>query len=141
VIGGASVTRVPIRPRDHEPRHCCEAAARLAAFNEAQAAWLKRGAINEVRINQAKLLLLERYMAERNGSPAAHRDRVTGEDGQPCVYGQFLAGYHRLHTLHMETFPPQLNPPGKPKPPSAPTPTAGEIFEENLPPEIRLPTR
>jgi hypothetical protein len=122
VAASVKPTRVPVRPRETEPRRCCEAAGRLGALTNELVDWLGRGRLDEIRINQAKLLLLDRYIAERNGSPAAHRDRVVGEDGQTCVYGQFLTGYHRLHEIEMDRFPPPLSKPVKPKSEPAPAP-------------------
>lgn len=136
-------TRVPVRPRDGQALadRCCEAAARLGAFGERLLAWLNRGKITELRVNQAKLMLLDRYIAERNGSPAGHRDQVVGAGGQLCVHGQFLALYHRLHTIQVETFPPPLASAAKA------AKVAGEASvtasppppQTHLPPEVRLP--
>jgi hypothetical protein len=139
------MTQVPVRLRESKTAAgpCCEAAARVAALGNELVAWLEREAVAELRINQAKLMLLERYVAERNGAPIAHRDRVVGNDGKLCLHGQFLAAYHRLHTIQMEAFPPPLEKPprpakAKPAPPDPPEPVP---FEGHLPPEVRLPRK
>jgi hypothetical protein len=73
-----------------------------------------------VGINQAKILLLDKYFEWRNVAPRAHRDKVNTA-GHTCLWHVFEAAYNRLKEAELSLTPPMLFVP--PPPPALPPPT------------------
>lgn len=73
-----------------------------------------------IGINQAKILLLDKYFEWRNIAPRGHRDKVTVA-GHTCLWHVFEAAYTRLREVELSLTPPMLFVPAPP--PALPTPT------------------
>ena len=67
-----------------------------------------------VAINQAKVLLLDKYFEWRAASPKAHRNR-TGE-GHTCLFHVFDETYRTLRAIELSLTPPLLFLPPAPPP-------------------------
>jgi len=75
-----------------------------------------------VSVNQAKILLLDKYFEWYNAVPKKHRQRI-GDRGHICLYQVFMRSYERLRQAELEITPPMLFiPPPPPTPPSRPLP-------------------
>ncbi len=74
-----------------------------------------------VGINQAKILLLDKYFEWRNIAPKGHRDKVSGA-GHTCLWHVFEAAYTRLKEAELSLTPPMLFVPAPP--PMLPASTA-----------------
>src|SRR5687768_7923552 len=61
-------------------------------------------------VNQAKLLLTDKYFAWRAVVPASHRNRLAPV-GHRCIFHVFLETYERLLALELALTPPPLTPP------------------------------
>jgi hypothetical protein len=66
------------------------------------AALTAEGKPSAVAVHRAILRLTWQFFYERKGAEPEHRDRVTEENGAPCLYGVFLAALERLHGLHLD---------------------------------------
>lgn len=84
-----------------------------------------------VFVNQAKVLLLDKYFEWRAFVPKSHRNRIGGS-GHICVFQVFAEAYERLKVLELSITPPMLFLPPTlpaPSPPQAlPTPQIAGIF-------------
>lgn len=65
-----------------------------------------------VKINQDKVLLLDKYMEWRAFAPKRHRNYAGG--GHTCLFHVFEASYNRLKTLELALTPPLLFMPPEP---------------------------
>ena len=110
---------------------CCSGAARFAEFITKVLADIKRNPSDVVGVNRGKILLLDRFMAERAGAPSGHRDRGEGEEGSPCIYGLFLAAYEELRDLEFSADPPSLTRPSRARRNPTPPAPAGLYFSED----------
>lgn len=90
---------------------------------------------NTVDINQAKVLLLDKYYEWRNSVPSQHRT-LTSDRGHYCIFHVFDAAYKSLRLAELSLTPPMLFipppplPPPQPKPPEIMGVTFGEVVEE-----------
>jgi hypothetical protein len=74
-----------------------------------------------IEVNQAKVLLLDRYFELRNYVPKSHRNRV-GPGGHRCIYHVFEQTYEKLKVIELSLTPPLLFlPPPPPPPPQIPS--------------------
>jgi hypothetical protein len=71
---------------------------------------------NLVKVNQAKVLLLDRYFEWRSYVPKSHRNRV-GPGGHRCIYHVFEQTYEKLKVIELSLTPPPLFLPPPPPPP------------------------
>lgn len=76
-----------------------------------------------VGVNQAKVLLLDKYWEWQRWIPRSHRQRL-GRLGHICIYQVFQRTYERLRRLELSLTPPLLFLPAPPPPP----PQIGGIF-------------
>ncbi len=87
-----------------------------------------------VSINQAKVLLLDKYMQWRSFVPKRHR-AYTGS-AHTCIFHVFEIAYDRLKVVELSLTPPMLflpvpppqEPPPPPPPPPPPTPQIAGVF-------------
>jgi hypothetical protein len=98
----AEIPVLPLPPRVTRVPTGCAASVRFAAWVEAQlSALTAEGKPSLVAVHRAVLRLTWQFFYERQGADPAHRDRVTEENGAPCLYGVFLNALARLHELHL----------------------------------------
>jgi len=76
-----------------------------------------------VLINQAKILLLDKYFEWRSYVPKIHRNRL-GSSGHVCIFNVFEYSYMKLKTVELTLTPPMLFLPA----PSKPQPQIAGIF-------------
>ena len=69
-----------------------------------------------VSVNQAKILLIDKYFEWRSFVPKNHRNHV-GSGGHRCIYHVFEQAYERLKVLELSLTPPMLFLPPPPPPP------------------------
>ena len=69
-----------------------------------------------VRVNQAKILLVDKYFEFRSYVPKSHRNRI-GSGGHRCIYHVFEQAYENLRLLELSLTPPMLFLPPPPPPP------------------------
>jgi hypothetical protein len=79
-----------------------------------------------VEVNQAKVLLLDKYFEWRSHVPKSHRNRV-GPGGHRCIYHVFEQTYEKLKVIELSLTPPLLFLP-PPPPPPPPTPQIAGLF-------------
>src|SRR3990172_4786725 len=77
-----------------------------------------------VSVNQAKVLLLDKYFEWRRFVPQSHRRRL-GNTGHCCIYQVFASTYDRLKLVELSLTPPMLFLPPPPPPPPPPPQIAG----------------
>ena len=75
----------------------CTSVVKAGRYDNASAA---------VAVNQAKLLLLDKYFEWRAAVPKSHRNR-TGE-GHTCLYHVFVETYQTLRVIELSLTPPLL---------------------------------
>ena len=68
-----------------------------------------------VTLNQAKVMLGDRYFSWRTQVDNRHRDHI-GPRGHPCIYHDFVQGYERLLHSELGSSPPKLYEPAPPPP-------------------------
>jgi hypothetical protein len=83
-----------------------------------------------VSVNQAKLLLVDRYMDWRAAVPGAHRNLGGSRSGHVCIFQVFEETYQKLKTVELSLTPPMLFLPPPPSPPPPPPQIAGIFFGE-----------
>lgn len=99
----AEIPVLPLPPRVKRVPTGCPASARFAAWVEAHLADLTgAGKPSPVAVHRAVLRLTWQFFYERKGAEPEHRDRVTEDNGAPCLYGVFLDALERLHGLYMD---------------------------------------
>src|SRR6266487_1546135 len=79
-----------------------------------------------VSINQAKILLLDKYFAWRVVVPKRHRN-INQASSHLCIFDIFCENYERLKVVELSLTPPMLfipPPPPAPLPPPPPAPPA-----------------
>jgi hypothetical protein len=110
---------------EEEPPSLCRFAAQFQTWAEV----LLNNALHkptEVGINQAKILLVDKYFEWRSVAPRAHRDKMSA-NGHTCLWHVFEAAYLRLREAEIALIPPVVvvssSPPALPPPVvSAPPP-------------------
>ena len=68
-----------------------------------------------VSVNQAKLLLQDKWHDWRTVSPKLHRNHLTNR-GHICIFQVYEQAYHQLRVLELSLTPPLLFLPPAPKP-------------------------
>jgi hypothetical protein len=110
----------------------CEDAKALWRYTDDVLNRYVRGSTDLIRLAQAKVLLVDRYLDFRAYAAKVHRDKV-GEKGHICLYQVWIAGLHEVRTAQLKLDPPEvLIVPPK----SEPTPPAGAYAL--LPPAVFL---
>jgi len=71
---------------------------------------------NIVAVNQAKVLLVDKYFEWYSVVPKRHRHRL-GNRGHTCIFQVFLQVYQQLKALELSLTPPMLFLPSPPPPP------------------------
>jgi hypothetical protein len=82
-----------------------------------------------VSVNQAKVLLLDKYFEWRSVVPKAHRNRI-GKSGHVCIFHVFEQTYLTLKTVELSLTPPMLFVPPPPLAPPPPPQIAGVFLGE-----------
>lgn len=78
-----------------------------------------------VTVNQAKIMLIDKYFEWRAVVPKAHRNRI-GVSGHHCIFHVFVQTYELLKAVELSLTPPMLFLPPSPLPP-APPPSPPQI--------------
>jgi len=90
-------------------------------FQESIKEWILHDDFDLVTVNQAKLLLLDKYLAWRKFVPKLHQDQ-TGSRGHICIYHVFIRACELLQVeelrlqkplLFLPKDPPPIPPPAK----------------------------
>jgi hypothetical protein len=82
---------------------------------------------NVVLVNQAKILLMDKYFEWHRFVPSSHRLRH-GVRGHTCIFQVFETAYERLKILELSLTPPLLFLPYIEPPVIPPSPIIGGIF-------------
>lgn len=77
-------------------------------------------------VNQAKILLVDKYFEWRAYAPKSHRDRVRAS-GHICIFQVFAEAYERLKVLELSLTPPMIFLPSVATPPPPQSPTTPRI--------------
>jgi hypothetical protein len=118
----SSVWRERQNAKPEPPSIYCEPAQDF----EAWAVGMTRDALQKrdlVSINQAKVLLIDRFYEWRAATPKRHRNRQ-GKISHPCIFDVFEDTYWKLRLLELSLTPPMLF---LPPPPSEPATTVYHI--------------
>jgi hypothetical protein len=83
-----------------------------------------------VLLNQAKILLLEKWMEYRAVAPKAHRDHLSRANGHRCLFWAFLNAYQCLKAAELALTPPMLFLPEPAPPPPPPIQVHGIFIGE-----------
>ena len=108
-------SRIPQLKMPQPPAFCCPAAQRFAGWCDD----LLNGLTPEGRTpsveacNVAKVVLLDRFLAELEATPVAHQEHLGGSP--PCTVDVFLGATRRLRDITLRAQPPALTPPPKPR--------------------------
>ena len=84
-----------------------------------------------VLINQAKVLLTDKFFDWQRFVPQSHRQRL-GIHGHTCVFQVFEAAYEKLRFVELNLTPPMLFLPQPPPAPPRPHNIGGIVFGEGL---------
>jgi hypothetical protein len=120
----------PVTAEEEQPPLCRYAASFQPWAQTLVEVTLQRS--TTVSINQAKVLLLDKYFEWRAVSPKPHRDKMSGS-GHVCLFAVFEAAYRRLKEAELSLTPPQLiapTPPPSLPAPSPPPPIPGIFLGE-----------
>lgn len=82
---------------------------------------------NVVLVNQAKILLMDKFFEWHRFVPKSHRLRH-GLRGHTCIFQVFETGYERLKIIELALTPPLLFLPNNEPPVILPPPIIGGIF-------------
>jgi hypothetical protein len=114
-----------------EPQPYCVYAQRFLAWatqlttNVAQAPHI-------VFVNQAKILLVDKYFEWRHSVPRTHRNRL-GSNGHVCIFQTFVDAYDQLRVVELSLTPPPLYLPAAPEPAQIAGIFIGDREDENKP--------
>lgn len=98
----AEIPVLPLPPRVKRVPEGCPASVRFAAWVDAHLAELMGEAKpSPIAVHRAVLRLTWQFFYERKGAEPEHRDRVTEENGELCLYGEFLDALEKLHEAHL----------------------------------------
>lgn len=82
--------------------------------------------LNEVAVNQAKILLTDKYFDWERIVPQSHRQRL-GVHGHTCIYQVFKKAYENLRVVELSLTPPPIY--NSPQPlPQPKQPMIGGLF-------------
>jgi len=113
------------------PREVIEWCPYARKFSEWAASLIETSTQPElVSVNQAKILLIDKYFEYRSYVPRSHRTRI-GAIGHHCIYQVFELAYEKLKRLELSLTPPMLFIPPPPLPPT-PIPQIAGIFLGDL---------
>lgn len=101
-LGGGEPTEEP-DPFDH---YCSYARIFKRWVDETLDKYVRHG-VDEVRLAQAKMLLLDRYFEFRSYAPKGHRDKL-GDKGHVCIYGVLVEAYHEIRMAQLSLNPPEV---------------------------------
>ena len=104
---------------DEQPKTCLYA-QKFSEWTEELCAKTTRNP-DIVSVNQAKLLLLDKYFDWRTVVPKAHRARIS-TSGHACIFQVFTKAYESLKAIELTLTPPMLFVPPQPLPPPPPPP-------------------
>jgi hypothetical protein len=99
----------------------CEDAKALWRYMEDVLNRYVRGSTDLIRLAQAKVLLVDRYLDFRAYAAKAHRDKV-GDKGHICLYQAWIACMHEIRTAQLRLHPPEVlivPPKSEPTPPAS----------------------
>ena len=82
-----------------------------------------------VSVNQAKLLLQDKWHEWRSTVPRRHRNH-RGSHGHICIFQVYLQAYNQLRLIELSLTPPLLFLPPPPPPPPPPRQLAGIFLGE-----------
>lgn len=82
---------------------------------------------NIVSVNQAKILLTDKFFDWQRFVPQAHRQRM-GIHGHTCVFQVFEIAYEKLRFVELGLTPPMIFIPQPPPPPPKEPPIVGKLF-------------
>lgn len=82
-----------------------------------------------VFVNQAKILLLDKYFEWRSFAPKSHRNHL-GANGHICLFQVFVEAYERLKVMELSLTPPLLFLPSSSSPPQIAGIFIGEMEEK-----------
>ena len=82
---------------------------------------------NAVAVNQAKILLTDKYFDWERLVPQTHRQRL-GVHGHTCIYQVFKLAYDKIRILELSIVPPPLYLPPQPPPTIPKPPNIAGIF-------------
>lgn len=123
----ASTPTVHELPELPEPE--IEKPSNLCVYAQQFDAWAQELCVGSVRnlsvvsLNQAKVLLLDKYMQWKASVPKRHRAyTASGPNSHICIYHVFETAYDRLRVLELSLTPPMLFLPLPPLPPPPPPP-------------------
>lgn len=86
----------------------CEHAKTFKLWADGLLAKYVNGSTDEIQLNQAKVLLIDRYFDTRAYAPRAHRDKI-GDKGHFCLYYVFETAYNAIRMKQLALFPPKVH--------------------------------
>jgi hypothetical protein len=96
------------RNRPADPfTHYCEASKRYWRYVDKVLNTYVRGTTDPMRLAQARMLITDRYIEERDSATTGHRDKL-GSKHHVCLYQVWLAGFHEILTVHRDLDPPRV---------------------------------
>lgn len=101
-----------------------------AFSNWAESALYIEGNVSLVQLNQAKILLVDKYFQFFSIAPKNHRYYFNPKN-HICIFQVFLEYYRRIRTRELGITPPMLFIPPPPLPPPPPPQIAGIVFGED----------
>jgi hypothetical protein len=112
-----------------EKPNLCVYAQKFSEFTEPLCANAARTA-SVVAVNQAKVLLLDKYWEWYRVVPLRHRSVGSLNGRHTCIFGVFELAYNRLKLIELALTPPMLFLPAPlpPVPPPPPPPQIAGIF-------------
>lgn len=96
-------------------------------FQESIKEWILHDNFDLISINQAKLLLLDKYREWRMFVPKIHQD-YTGSRGHICIYHVFIRACEHLHVAELRLQKPLLFLPKDPPPTPPPAKYGGPML-------------
>lgn len=90
-----------------------------------------------VFVNQAKVLLVNRYMDWYSSVPKAHQDHIGTRSSHTCIFQVFLRSYAKLRQLELSLTPPLLFEPPEAEPQPQPKPVRALVLEDLGEPRVK----
>jgi hypothetical protein len=110
----------------------CDYAAQFASWAEFLITGVEKSR-DVIEVNQAKILLIDKYMSYREYVPKSHRYRVTPNSTHLCIWQIFETYYCRLRIVELSLTPPPLWIPPAPALPPPPKDRQVGIFIGEVP--------
>ena len=116
-------------PQDDEQAYWCGYAREFYT-------WLNETVFSEtepnlVSVNQAKIILLDKYLEWRSFVPKTHQERINGK-GHICIYHVFIRTCERLKVIELRISKPMLFIPSPPQIPPRIEPKGPILFLDPL---------